>query len=108
MLNLSSRQRMLSQKLTKEVLLLAQSQTPEMKENYREVLRATVADWSRVHNGLQDGNEELYLPGKNSDKVVSQFAIPAKDLEKVLIYSLWASVALQQLSVLFKRTRINR
>ncbi len=73
-INLSGRQRMLSQKLTKEVLLLVQSETPEMKENYRELLRVTLASWSKVHMGLQYGDEELNLPGNNSQEVQNLFA----------------------------------
>ena len=74
-INLSGRQRMLSQKLTKEVLLLVQTQTPERREHYRQLLRGTLANWSKVHNGLQYGNEELQLPGNNSEEIRHLFAM---------------------------------
>ncbi len=73
-INLSGRQRMLSQKLTKEVLLLAQSERVEAREQYRMLLRATVKDWSQVHSGLQHGNNELRLPGSNSREVRKMFS----------------------------------
>jgi len=73
-INLSGRQRMLSQKLTKELLLLLQNQTQELKEKYRELLRITSANWSQVHIGLQHGDEELKLPGNNSQEVQNLFA----------------------------------
>lgn len=65
---------MLSQKLTKEVLLLAQSERVEAREQYRMLLRATVKDWSQVHSGLQHGNNELRLPGSNSKEVRKMFS----------------------------------
>lgn len=65
---------MLSQKLTKEVLLLAQSETPEMKEKYPELLRVTLVGWSKVHVGLQYGDEGLNLPRNNSQEVQNLFA----------------------------------
>ena len=74
LINLSGRQRMLSQKLTKEVLLLVQSQTPVMREKYRNLLSATLSNWSQVHNGLQHGDEKLKLPGNNSHEVLKLFA----------------------------------
>lgn len=73
-INLSGRQRMLSQKLTKEVLLLAQSQNLEMKKQHRQLLSATIAGWTQVHNGLQYGDKELKLLGNNSQKVQDLFA----------------------------------
>jgi PAS domain S-box-containing protein len=73
LINLSGRQRMLSQKLAKEVLLLAQSPTIEMREQYREMLRATLGSWSRVHRGLQHGDEQLQLPGNNSPEIRALF-----------------------------------
>lgn len=73
-INLSGRQRMLSQKLTKEVLLLVQSETPEMKGKYRELLRVTLTGWSKVHMGLQYGDEGLNLPRNNSQEVQNLFA----------------------------------
>ncbi|MFQ5901142.1 MAG: ATP-binding protein [Thermodesulfobacteriota bacterium] len=73
-INLAGRQRMLSQKLTKEVLLMVQSRPPETRERYRRMLKTTLANWSRVHNGLQYGDKELKLPGNNSPNIRNMFA----------------------------------
>ena len=72
-INLSGRQRMLSQKITKETLLLATSKTEEMREKYHDLLRSSLDSWSRVHTGLQHGDEELRLPGNNSEEVQHLF-----------------------------------
>jgi len=73
-INFSGRQRMLSQKLTKETLLLVQARSMGERERYREALRATLTTWERVHVGLQRGDDELGLPGDNSDAVRRLFA----------------------------------
>ena len=73
-INFSGRQRMLSQKLTKEILLLTLAPSLEMKEHYRGELEETAANLSRVHNGLQHGDEALGLPGNNSREVQNFFA----------------------------------
>ncbi len=73
LINISGRQRMLSQKLSKEALLLAQSQTPEMKEHYRQLLKDTLTNLSRVHKGLQNGMKELQLPGVKSLEIRNLF-----------------------------------
>ena len=74
MINLAGRQRMLSQVLTKEALLLVQSESLEEKEKHRLQLNETLATWSKVHHGLQRGDAELRLPGDNSKAVLVLFA----------------------------------
>ena len=75
-INFSGRQRMLSQRLTKEALLLGQAGSAGEQEHYREALRATLTTWARVHAGLQQGDCELGLPGDNSIHVRHLFAAP--------------------------------
>ncbi|MFC1596089.1 ATP-binding protein [Candidatus Margulisiibacteriota bacterium] len=72
--NLSGRQRMLSQKLTKELIILVQSKDQETRNNYRQLLQVTLASWLRVHQGLQKGDQQLRLPGNNSLKINTLFA----------------------------------
>ncbi len=72
--NFSGRQRMLSQRLAKEALLLVQTGSEGEREHHREVLRATLATWARAHAGLQQGDRELGLPGDNSIHVRQLFA----------------------------------
>jgi signal transduction histidine kinase len=68
-INISGRQRMLSQKLTKEVLLVVQATNMERKQYYLALLRKTMNEWSKAHAGLQAGDEELNLQANNSDEI---------------------------------------
>lgn len=72
-INYAGRQRMLSQKLTKEALFLVLSPSLKMREHHRKESADTMATWSWVHNGLQDGDKEIGLPGNNSREVQSLF-----------------------------------
>jgi signal transduction histidine kinase len=74
LINFSGRQRMLSQRLTKEALLLVRASSAGEREHYREALRATVTTWARVHTGLQQGDRKLGLPGDNSTHIRQLFA----------------------------------
>ena len=69
-INIAGRQRMLSQKLTKEILLLAEhpQSTPLQNE-----LKTTLQQWTIAHEGLQYGNDSLELVGKNSPVIQKLF-----------------------------------
>lgn len=73
-INLSGRQRMLSQMLTKEALLLAQYKDTEEKRERGGTLRQALAGWEKVHNGLRYGNAELRLPGNNGPEIQDYFS----------------------------------
>ncbi|MEM6700529.1 MAG: type IV pili methyl-accepting chemotaxis transducer N-terminal domain-containing protein, partial [Bacteroidota bacterium] len=64
--NVAGRQRMLSQKITKEILLLQDGQREQLKE-----LRATLKLWKNSHVALQEGNKELGLP-RNESRIIKQ------------------------------------
>ncbi|NOX37172.1 MAG: response regulator [Calditrichaeota bacterium] len=72
-INLSGRQRMLSQKLTKEVLLLVQPSVITDRMDDRQQLENTLQQWVRVHLGLIHGDETLKLHGDNSEEVIQLF-----------------------------------
>jgi len=72
-INLSGRQRMLSQKITKETLLLAQSRNLELRKLYLQQLSATIRIWAKIHHGLQAGDKQWNLPEKNSPEVQKLF-----------------------------------
>lgn len=72
-INLAGRQRMLSQKLTKEVLLIAGNPSIEERKRYRDILKNSLITWTAVHEGLQYGNAALQLPGNNSPEVRNLF-----------------------------------
>lgn len=73
-INIAGRQRMLSQKITKLALQIHTSDNPYQKAEARKDLRESLELWETCHQGLQRGNEELGLPGKNSDTVTELYA----------------------------------
>lgn len=72
--NIAGRQRMLSQKLSKETLLIRESKTPEGRAEHGARLAGTLALWQKSRDGLLSGNGELGLEGKNSSKILQMFA----------------------------------
>ena len=61
--NIAGRQRMLSQKLTKEILLVIDN--PQVSA-HQLALKNTLKQWTIAHEGLQNGNDSLKLIGNNS------------------------------------------
>ena len=70
--NMAGRQRMLSQKICKNVVLL-ESRLHDSQKAYLEDLKTTFALWEKYHYGLYYGNEELGLPGRNSEEIMKMF-----------------------------------
>lgn len=73
-INIAGRQRMLSQKITKLALQIDISDSPFEKSEARNELRESLELWETCHRGLQVGNEELGLPGYNSQTVTVLYA----------------------------------
>ncbi len=71
--NIAGRQRMFSQRLAKTALLLASPAVGDRRDDLRETARETLALWRRCHEGLQRGDDELGLPGRNSPEVTRMF-----------------------------------
>ncbi|WP_299551175.1 ATP-binding protein [Seonamhaeicola sp.] len=69
-INVAGRQRMLSQKLTKEILSLSTEDNYSERIVIKDNLKHTLSVWVQSHNALQKGNDSLGLPGSNS-KIVS-------------------------------------
>jgi len=74
-INIAGRQRMLSQKLTKEILSLSTVSTPEKKSLLKNDISQTLHLWSLSHYALQKGNDSLGLPKKNSSEITAKFKI---------------------------------
>lgn len=70
-INLSGRQRMLSQHLLQSALILARN--PDSTEQVRPQLESALSSWVRVHRGLQFGDDELDLPGTTSPPIRAAF-----------------------------------
>jgi signal transduction histidine kinase/DNA-binding response OmpR family regulator len=74
-INLSGRQRMLSQRLTKCVLALEQMPEGEEQKLRLKEVSESFSSWKTAHMGLQHGNEKLGLPERrNSTEVMALFA----------------------------------
>ncbi|MFD0835844.1 ATP-binding protein [Mariniflexile aquimaris] len=72
-INVAGRQRMLSQKLTKEIVLLATEDSIEARLEQKEKVKQTLKLWGVSHKALQNGNDSLGLPGKNSAIIKQKF-----------------------------------
>ncbi|TVZ59498.1 signal transduction histidine kinase [Flavobacteriaceae bacterium MAR_2010_105] len=70
-INVAGRQRMLSQKLTKEIVSLTRVESVEERITIKEKIKQTLKLWEVSHVALQRGNDSLGLPGNNS-KIISK------------------------------------
>lgn len=71
-INLSGRQRMLSQRLTKSVLALEHMTTADQRDRGLKELTESFASWKQAHLGLQRGDEKLGLPQRENSPAVSE------------------------------------
>ncbi|HEY9836432.1 MAG TPA: type IV pili methyl-accepting chemotaxis transducer N-terminal domain-containing protein, partial [Vampirovibrionales bacterium] len=69
--NISGRQRMLSQRTALFALQLERSETAEDRTKWRSALRETITLMEKSHNGLLYGDAALQLPGHPSPTVKS-------------------------------------
>ena len=72
-INVAGRQRMLSQRITKEVLLISTESDITTKLSLKNKLKETINLWETSHNGLQKGNDSLNLPGENSEAILVMY-----------------------------------
>lgn len=73
-INIAGRQRMLSQRITKCVLLVDSAKAEADRQKYQAELQEALALWVKSHQGLQFGDQDLGLTGNNSQKVSMMFA----------------------------------
>ena len=73
-INLAGRQRMLSENLSKTALIIQLSTDNNNFFQSVEKFRQVLTLWEQSHNGLQFGEVEMELPGKNSAAVTRLFA----------------------------------
>ncbi|MCF8715301.1 type IV pili methyl-accepting chemotaxis transducer N-terminal domain-containing protein [Joostella atrarenae] len=72
-INIAGRQRMLSQKLTKEVLLLSNKEGSLDKKDALIEIKKTLLLWESSHQSLQNGNDSLHIEGDNSEAIKEMF-----------------------------------
>jgi signal transduction histidine kinase len=84
LVNVAGRQRMLSQKLSKEVLLLTLEPTETGRKSLKDTLFATKTNWETAHNALQFGDEKLGIDPENSPEIQRMFAEIQPHFESIL------------------------
>jgi NO-binding membrane sensor protein with MHYT domain/signal transduction histidine kinase len=73
-INIAGRQRMLSQAIAKEALLVARSPDAADRRRVVEQLRTLQSLWARSHEALIHGDPLLGVPGTNSPQIRQMFA----------------------------------
>ncbi|MGA9639013.1 ATP-binding protein [Flavobacterium sp.] len=73
-INFSGKQRFLSQKLTKEILILNYVTPPEKNETEIEKISTIIKLWTFNQNALETGNDSLGFPKEKSKIVIDLFA----------------------------------
>ena len=83
LVNVAGRQRMLSQKLNKEVLLLSTATSPEKIATLTDSIQQTMDRWENAHQILQLGDESQDFSVENTPKVTMMFEEINPYFEKV-------------------------
>ncbi len=74
-INISGRQRMLSQKLSKEILLLSYIKNDPSKKQHIHELEATIELWRQSHEALTQYNESIQKEYKDSTEIRKMFTV---------------------------------
>ena len=82
--NIAGRQRMLSQRISKDILAIYVAENSFEEKKYLDELIASASLWSRSHEGLINGDKELGLPGKNSQVVLKLFSNIEENYKNIL------------------------
>lgn len=82
--NISGRQRMLSQRINKAAFGLYISSAAKDQERYLEELGYSLDLWEKSHNGLRNGDPELGLPDNNSQKIIEMFESIDKEYNQIV------------------------
>ncbi|KEO72321.1 histidine kinase [Anditalea andensis] len=84
--NLSGRQRMLSQRISKAAVLIGKLQ-PDERAPYLAELKLSLLEWEQAHAGLQNGDPTLGVSGNNSPLVSSMFKEIAPYFSEIVLGS---------------------
>ncbi|MCB4807102.1 type IV pili methyl-accepting chemotaxis transducer N-terminal domain-containing protein [Tamlana sp. 62-3] len=72
-INVAGRQRMLSQKLTKDILKLNSAKNLDVQLQLKNQIKQTLSLWETSHYALQNGSDSMGLPGDNSKAIQLKF-----------------------------------
>ncbi|MFD2565608.1 PAS domain-containing sensor histidine kinase [Aquimarina rubra] len=89
-INISGRQRMLSQKLSKEILLLSYIRNNKSKQQYVEELEATIQLWKISHERLRRYNDSIPKGKSDSTEIKRMFLVLQPYFETIYENSLKA------------------
>ena len=72
-INLSGRQRMLSQRISKAVLMISIANDSSEMQTYRSELIKSLEEWQKAHSALQFGDDDLGVKGVNDPNIRLMF-----------------------------------
>lgn len=82
--NIAGRQRMLSQKIAKDIFAIYIAEDSIEEKKYLDELKSSTLLWSRSHEGLVNGDMELGLPGNNSAVILTLFSNIEQNYRSIL------------------------
>jgi nitrate/nitrite-specific signal transduction histidine kinase len=82
--NIAGRQRMLSQKISKDVLILETVTDPTVRAARIQELQQSVTLWEQSQQGLQNGDAQQGLPATTSSAVKQLFSVIGPNYEAML------------------------
>jgi len=83
-INIAGRQRMLSQQISKDALILETATDPTVRAVHTQALQQAVALWQESQEGLQNGNVQLNLPATTSPAVKQLFSVIEPNYQAML------------------------
>jgi signal transduction histidine kinase len=87
-INLSGRQRMLSQRLTKCVLALERQPSPAASAQRGKELAESFTSWKAAHLGLQRGDAKLGLPQRDNSREIQALFAEMEQFHAAMVKSL--------------------